>query len=200
MTVKPGQEWGTEVATPIDAIEVSSDRALATRISAGDSRPVLLRGGDLHRSLGSPAGRTGVVRRLPIDILHVTADDVERCAVAHVIVRNPGLLGWWRGPIVCVGNVDHVGAADVLPRAHPNDGRLDILEVDPEMTIRARLQASRRLTTGTHLPHPAITTRQSRQATFTFGRPLALWVDGVACGSVRALRVTVEPDAADVYA
>ena len=51
-------------------------------------------------------------------------------------------------------------AHDVAPRAHPNDGRFDVVEVSAAMPARARLQAWRRLATGTHVPHPDITTRR----------------------------------------
>ena len=55
-------------------------------------------------------------------------------------------------------NADRIGAWDVAPRAHPNDGQLDVVEVDASMGLRDRWQASRRLATGTHVPHPAIHT------------------------------------------
>ena len=78
------------------------------------------------------------------------------------------------GPIVAVMNVDRLGRWDVAPRAHPNDGALDVVEVDAAMGVRARWQARRRLPTGTHVPHPAIRTRRGRpSAAWTFDRPLA---------------------------
>ena len=40
--------------------------------------------------------------------------------------------------------------------------------------------------------------RKIREETWTFERPLRLWVDGIDKGSVRSLRVAVEPDAATV--
>jgi diacylglycerol kinase family enzyme len=97
-------------------------------------------------------------------------------------------------------NVDHLGRWDVAPRAHPNDGWLDVLEVDPDMPARARWQASRRLASGTHVPHPDIAVRRVRGTTFTFGRPLGLWVDGVEQGSVSVLGVRVVADGGEVYA
>ena len=87
----------------------------------------------------------------------------------------------------------------MAPRAHPNDGVLDVIEVAATMPTRERWKARRRLPTGTHVPHPDITTRRVRHAAFAFERPLGLWVDGVARGTVRSLVVAVEPDAVEIY-
>ena len=67
------------------------------------------------------------------------------------------------------------------------------------MSLRARWQAWRRLRTGDHVPHPDITTRRIRAESFTFDRPVGVWVDGVDCGTVATLDVEVEPDAAEIY-
>jgi hypothetical protein len=199
VTVKAGEEWGRQVTTAVaDAVVVEGDAALAAAIPGiVGTRAVVARGGDLHRSLGAPTG--AATRRLPIDAIAVAADEHSFVAVAHVVARRRGRLGWWRGPIVAVMNVDHVGNWDVAPRAHPNDGWLDVVAIDGAMSRRARWQVLRRLPTGTHLPHPDIATRRVREATYSFDPPLGLTVDGVDRGTVRSLRVSVEPDAAEIY-
>lgn len=58
----------------------------------------------------------------------------------------------------------------------------------------------KRARTGTHLPHPQISTRHVAQLSTAFGRPLVIWVDGVRWGSAVDLTITVEPDALTVYA
>lgn len=200
MTIRRADDWGREVELPAEALTITTDAQLAAALSASPAPPVLVRGGDLHRAVGSPVGTGPVVRELPIDVLRVAADGVEGHAVAHVVARRGGALGWWRGPIVAVMNVDHVDDLDVAPRAHPNDGRLDVVEVAAAMPLRARWQARHRLRTGTHVPHPDIATRQVPAASFTFDRPLQLWADGVPIGQVRNLTVRVDPDASIVYA
>jgi hypothetical protein len=182
----------------IDTLEVRDDAELAAALSGSESRPLLVRGGDLHRSLGAPHGAAATTR-LPIDVIDVTADDRKLTAVAHVVARRRGRIGWWRGPFIAVMNVDHRGRWDVAPRAHPNDGWLDVVEVDEAMSWRSRWQAWRRLPTGTHLPHPDIETRRTRTETFAFDQSLGLWVDGVERGKVRSLTVAVRPDGAVVY-
>ena len=196
MTVQRGEAWGDEATAPSGATAVGSDADLTSAIGRGD-RPVV-RGGDLHRSLGAPTGEA-VTRRLPIDLIAVDADGTRFTAVAHVIARRRGRLGWWHGPIVAVMNVDHLGTWDAAPRAHPNDGWLDVIEVDASMKLRSRWQAWRRLRTGSHVPHPDITVRRVRTETFAFSSPLGLWLDGVARGTVRSLRVDVDADRAEVY-
>lgn len=198
MTVKPGSVWGEVVDAPNGALVLHRDDELAAAIERAELRPLVVRGGDLHRTAGAPTA-TGSAVRIPIDILRVTADGAPMTAVAHVLARRPGHLGWMRGRIVAAMNAEHVGRWDVAPRAHPNDGRFDLIEVAASMSARERWQALRRLSTGTHVPHPRIASRRSREETFTFDRPTGLWLDGVARGTVRSVTVRVVPDAAEIY-
>jgi hypothetical protein len=194
MTIRKGEDWGEVVPAPDDLVDVVSDAELAAEIEGGDGRPLRLRGGDLLTTVGGASTGTAL-RRLPIDVLRVESDAGSSTAVAHVVARR----SWWRGPVVAVMNVDRLGAWDVAPRAHPNDGRADVVEVDAAMGVRARWQASRRLPSGTHVPHPQLHVRRITDEVWTFARPLRLWVDGVERGTVRSLRVAVDPDAAVVH-
>lgn len=199
MTIRPGEPWGEVVTRPVDVERLDSDHELARRHLEGPQAAAMMTGGDLLAAVGGRS--TGdTVRRYPIDVVAVTLDDDTATAVAHVVARRAGPLGWWRGPLVAVLNVGNVATWDVAPRAHPNDGRLDVVEVDPAMSLRARWQARRRLPTGTHLPHPQIRTSRPTTATWTFDGPLTVWVDGVRRGRTRSLAVEIEPDAAVMLA
>jgi len=169
-----------------------SDSELAQLVA--DGRAVGVEGGDLFRAVGSP-GRRSVMQRVSVDALDVVVDGRPAVAVAHVIARH----SWWSGQIVAICNVGHVGAWNVAPRAHPNDGRVDIVEVDAAMSRRARWQARSRLRTGTHLPHPDLRVRSARSAVWEFVRPLKVWIDGVPSGDARHLEVLVRPDAFELY-
>jgi hypothetical protein len=193
VTIRPGETWGEPEEAPAGLVDVASDAALATHLATGDHPPLRVLGGDLLRSLG---GRSPGGWRFPIDVLRVTADGRELLAVAHVVARG---RSWWSGGVLAVMNVDHLGRWDVAPRAHPNDGRADVVTVDAAMGRRARWQAWRRLPTGSHLPHPAITTERAAHGSWTFEPPRRLWLDGVARGTVRSLEVAVAPDAAVVH-
>ncbi len=194
MTIEKGRPWGVAVDRPDDLLVVDSDAALARVLVEGAGRPVGPSAGDLHRSLGSPPPRRDM-QRLPIDLLRCRIDERTAVAVAHVVMRS----SWWRGPIVAAMNVDHVGGWNVAPRAHPNDGRFDVIEVASSMTVRQRWQARSRLPGGTHVPHQAITTTAVRDHSWQFERAISVWVDGVRAGSARAVAIEVVPDAAEVF-
>lgn len=200
MTIRPGEPWGEVVDRPAPrASTVAADDAAAAAVIAGAATvDVVITGGDFVRTVGR-ASSGEAVRRYPVDVLRVDADGRPWTALAHVVVRRRGPLGWWWGPLRAVMNVGTMGPWDVAPRAHPNDGRLDVVEVDAAMSVRARRQARRRLRTGTHIPHPAISMKRPTSVSWRFDEPLGLWIDGVAQGRVRALDVRVDPDAAVVH-
>lgn len=190
MTIRRGEPWGTPVERPPDLCVVESDAQLAELVDGGSAVPVGVSGGDLHRALGRPADRREM-QQLPIDRLLVTVDDVEYTAVAHVVARR----GWWRGRIVAIMNVDHLGDWNVAPRAHPNDGRFDLVDVEPSMSLRERWQARSRLGSGSHLPHPRIAVRAATEFFVRFERPHSIWIDGRRVPDARSLAVEIEPDA-----
>jgi hypothetical protein len=189
VTIKKGEEWGTPSARPDDLVVAGTDAELAALVTRNPSGSYGLNGGDLFRSLGAPAAREPM-QRLPVDAMLVDIDGERRLAVAHVVARN----GWWTGPIVVASNCGYVGEWNVAPRAHPNDGRVDVIEVDPAMPVRQRFQARRRLPLGTHLPHPHLATRVVESAAWTFDVPIAVHLDGVRQGMCSRLGVEVSPD------
>ena len=194
MTIRRGQEWGVTVARPEALVVAADDFALAQLVLVEPHGCYGLSGGDVFRSLGSPEPRDPV-QRLPMDALAVTIDDREMLAVAHVIVRR----GWWRGSLLAVMNADHAGAWNVAPRAHPNDGRFDVVEVDAAMSLRHRWQARGRLPHGTHVPHPDIGVRTAADGSWAFAGPRRVWIDGVAVGAATRLAVTVLPDHFEIH-
>lgn len=210
MTIKRGEPWGTTGPPPPGLELVSSDRELfelVNRVRCAEATipPIGLLGGDLCRALGGAGDaarfRSGEVALLPVDLLRVELGDGDRTrtwrAAAHVVLRR----GWWRGPLVAVLNSQFIGSWDVAPRAHPNDGRADLVEVDEHMPVSQRWQAWRRLPTGAHLPHPMIRARQAREFELPGFAGARLYLDGRRLevgGLVEgvSLRVVVEPDAA----
>jgi YegS C-terminal NAD kinase beta sandwich-like domain len=190
MTIRKGQPWGEPAERPADLFVAASDAELSAALLGDLNRPIGVSAGDLHRSIGSPPDRREM-QRLPVDALQVTADGVRFTAVAHVVVRR----NWWRGRVVAAMNVDHLGSWNVAPRAHPNDGRLDLVEVDVAMRPRERWQAKGRLPAGTHVPHPRIRTLTATEVAWEFDRPHGVWIDGVRRTKARSVAVAVEPDA-----
>ncbi len=208
MTIKPGEPWGRTIDRPIDLVVVAGDPELARHLASTrdgpGGPPVFAVDGDFARTLGGPLldGRL-TVNELPVDLVDIRLDGgaVTATACAHVIIRNRWWRGgWWRGSVVVVMNAEFIGDWDVAPRGHPNDGRVEVFEIGPTFGVRHRWQARRRVRSATHVPHPGIDTRTVRAASWTFGVPMSIAVDGRRIGSASAVEVTVAADAAVVYA
>ena len=210
MTIRRGEDWGRTGRPPVDLVWFVDDASAARAVDEG-AREIGLGGGDMARTLGAGAGAgAGAVVddsavSFPIDVIEVTSADGRRVvALAHVVIRHRWWR-WWRGPIVAVMNAQFIGRWDVAPRGHPNDGRLEVLEVDSTMSIRQRFLAGRRLPTGAHIPHPLVRARSSAELTVPVppsasvmvdGQP---WIDGSSPSSSSpselTLRIRAVPDA-----
>lgn len=185
MTIRRGEPWGVEVPRPVDVRLAHSDRDIA----ATDG-PVALAGGDIFRTLGSPAPRDPVLR-VDLDAIEVDlGDGRQHLAAAHVVIRR----SWWRGRVIACMNADHIGDRNVAPRAHPNDGVVDVVECDPSMRLRDRWTARARLAAGTHLPHPDIHVARVTERSWRFDRAHRVWVDGVDVGRSHQVEVRCVPD------
>lgn len=208
MTIKPAEGWGRVIERPANLVAVTDDASLATHLEAirqdPTLPPVIVSGGDLARTVGG-VGRSGAGRRtvneLPIDLLTVRLGDADPItACAHVVARSPWWRGsWWRGPVLVVMNAEFLGAWDVAPRGHPNDGRAEVFEAGTDLTLRQRVAARKRLRTATHIPHPAIATRSIRQGSWSFAKPMTIIVDGRRCGRRNTIEIVVTPDAAIIH-
>ena len=201
MPIRPGEDWGEARRLPSDGLVVATD-AEATEIvtaarRAGSPIPTLgLVGGDLCRTVGGRGDRTRLDHAdavtLRCDVGSALLDGRLVWFVSHLVLRR----SWLRGPIVAVMNAGHLGRWELAPRAHPGDGRLDIVEAD--LGLIDRLKAWRRLPAGAHVPHPGISTRRVAAAQFDFTRPMRVDIDGVGSGTVQHASIRVEPDALDV--
>jgi len=210
--IEPGQPWGRPVDAPAGLVSIDSDAALAEALASPSPVPVLLAGGDLARGLGarpeaslrcdadsadaSSSSKSKHCRELPIDALAVRLDERVITAVAHVLIRS---RIWLLGPILFIGNTGFVGRLEVVRRGHPNDGRFEVVEVDPSMSPRQRILGLRRMRAGTHLNHPLVTSTHASSFAREFERPVPVWVDGRRIGRVSRLEVEIIADAAVIY-
>jgi YegS C-terminal NAD kinase beta sandwich-like domain len=217
VTIRKGEAWGELRAVPEGTVFVRHD-AGARRVAESARRaddpipPLGLAGGDLWRTMGgrqatanivpvehggfrlrrSPDGvEGGEVTVAPVDLGSVLIDGRQHWFVAHLVARH----SWWHGRVVAAMNAEFIGAWDVAPRGHPNDGRLDVLDVGPGLSLRDRLRAWRRLPSGTHVPHPAIRQERVAAVQVEFDRPTPVWLDGERVGEGRRLSIRLEPDA-----
>ena len=203
MTIRRGQDWGSAGALPADGVVVRTDGEARAVVEgarrSGASLPMLgLLGGDLARTLGGRGDedrlRSDDARQLPVDVGSVLLDGRQFWFVAHLVARR----SWWRGRIVAAMNAQYLGEWDVAPRTHPNDGRLELVDVDPSFRVGDRLKARRRLPSGTHVPHPGIGEQRVAAWQATFNPALRVWLDGQPLGPITNVSLRVEPDALTV--
>ena len=92
-------------------------------------------------------------------------------------------------------NAEFVGNWDVAPRAHPNDGMLDVISVPRSFGIGDRMKARSRLPHGGHLPHPGISVERTAACRATFAPGLRVHLDGAPLvGVAHEVSVQLEPD------
>lgn len=196
MPIVRGGDYGDAVPLPAGSPVVSTDAELRAividRRARGREIPVVgLAGGDLCRTLGGRGDRARLggpeARTFPVDLGVVVADGVESYFVAHLVV------GRVFGGGTVVMQAQWLGDADLGPRSHPGDGRLDVTTGD--LPIAQRRLARRRARTGTHLPHPGLRHEQVERLVIESTRPRPVLVDGVSLGRRRRIEVTIEPDA-----
>jgi hypothetical protein len=205
MTIEKGRTWGRPAIElpPGPRVTAHSDAEAGTAVEqarrAGAAPPVvILLGGDLCRTVGGTGDATHAdgtdAIALPCDIGSVLLDGRQHWFVAHLVARR----SWWRGRLFAAMNAQFFGRYDVAPRGHPNDRRLDVVDVDPRFGLADRFKAWRRLPSGTHVPHPRIRVQSTAALQTTFDPPLRIWLDGVDRGEVANVSLRVEADALTV--
>lgn len=206
MVIGKGEAWGEPCVPPPDLVTAADDAelgSLAAEAFADGRRLVAeVRSGDLAATLGVRAGDgSGGTRAVEdrmaftIDLGFASLDDGEpRPFVAHLVAHRT----LWAGSFVVVMNAAWLGRWYLGPRAHPNDGLLDITE--GSLSLRQRLLARSRVRTGSHLPHPEL--RATRKATWEgrFDRPTEVVLDGRSAGPARLVRAWIEPDCLTLFA
>jgi hypothetical protein len=207
--IEAGGAWGEPVADLEELagrrlIDGSGDDVALAIVTADHPEDVLRfvpsRACDFARAIGlrgTPAG-AAVLRCDAIQIR-----DGGAAVNAIVFGVAPDRARWWhrrhsvmvevdgrrvgeaRAFGVVVANGQYLRGADVVPRGHPGDGRIEVQVYALRPGERSRMRS--RLARGTHVPHPRIAQRSGRRVTVRWtsgrgmrGRP---WeVDGHAAG------------------
>ena len=212
MTISKHGLYGTPVSRPTTLHVLQSDLEIAQHYSSGDTATTCtVTQGSIAQALGISSGRiqdpepNQQMTLVDIDLLQIdyrtttpsTANSsaTSRIVVAGTIAIQHRIL---LSTCLILSNSGLLRSRDVLPRAHPNDGFVDVLEVDPKISIRQRAIAWRRSATGSHLPHPSF--RVSRSIDFQWsGSPAHMIADGVTYKGVVWLQCTVLADAMKLY-
>lgn len=207
MTISRLSPYGTSVVRPQHLGVLHSDREIASDFGKGDQNVFnTVIQGSIAQALGitsdvSEIETRALVTHVLIDLLHVefgTAETQKKplsiVVAGSIVLQHHTLLKTH----LIISNSGILRGRDVLPRAHPNDGYVDVLEIDKAITVRQRLSAWRRATTGSHLPHPQI--RASRSTEFEWsGRASRMVADDVTFAGVVWLRCKVLADATSLY-
>lgn len=194
MTIRPGEDWGSASTVPFECPLLSDDAAVAR--STGHVR---LSGGDIHRSLGSPSPPRGgqPCTALPVDLLVVEVAMYDGCT-RRLRAGSSVVIGRWMSRRRWLGvlNTGFLGRFNLAPRAHPNDGEFEVVQIDAAMQLRQRREARRRSITGSHIPHPHVNvTRKTRVHVEREGWADVLRIDGIRQKRWCSVTVSIEPDA-----
>ncbi len=199
MPISKGEPWGVELdAAPTDTVTCADDAALAAAVwsarnkatpGVGGSAPLFrIEDGDTLRTIGGPgSGRLALSMDVCQVMLGNRPDPIPM--VAHVIARRR----WWRGDAAAVMNAAWLGEWYLGPKAHPNDGLVDV--TSGSLGVRDRFEAKRRAPAGGHLPHPNLRVERRSEWSHTFESPLEVFIDGVSHGRHPAISVLVHADA-----
>ncbi|MEY2418243.1 MAG: hypothetical protein QOG90_923 [Actinomycetota bacterium] len=193
MVIKPGQPWGEPAGHTAEEVVADSDRAMSRALDEArrGNHPFptfRVTGGDLFRTLGGASGMA-----FPLDVGEVLIDGRLHFFAAHVLIQPTG----WRHFVVAM-NTPWMGEWNFGPKAHPNDGVLDVYEAN--LNRFEWRQVRRRLPTGSHLPHPRIEGHRTKAMMFEFAKGAAVKIDGEAVGAAKHFALRVLPDAITVIA
>jgi hypothetical protein len=212
IVIRPGEPWGSPAASPPDLEVAGDDAALAAAVRTAPGALVAFHPGaasDLARAVGLRPDTAGGRTEVPIDAIRL--EDGRTAANIVVLGSAPDRLRWttrspaievradgeqWfagRATTVVVANGQFLRGADLVPRGHPGDGRLELHVYAARRGERRAMR--RRLRSGAHLPHPRIRTRVARSIEVRALGPLALEVDGIRAESVSTLALEVVPGA-----
>jgi diacylglycerol kinase family enzyme len=215
--MKKGQPWGRPATRPADQVVYGNDRALAAAATAAPG--ALIRfvpdgGSDLAAAVGLRGGNEAApiaadgATELPMDVLVlgdgalvvnmlVVGTPPERVArTTRSFEARVHLDGrtWFAGRcttvVVAVGQWRH--GIDLVPRGHPRDGRVEVQAYGLRPGERRALR--RRLATGSHLPHPRISTGLARAVEIVTSRTVPIDADGAARAGADRLAATVRPE------
>lgn len=199
MTIQRGQEWGVPITVKSAFSVLNSDQQLQ---STAPDEICFMASGDIATTVGSPSPPTeGDTRRLvDIDAILCTVHFTD--GTTKIVHSGGGIfIGTLLRPfpaqqrLVVVTNTGLHRGCNYAPRAHPNDGKFDVVQFGADMSLRERVMAKNRLGTGTHVPHPKISVQQHTE--FRVDRQTQserLLIDDMSMSHWRSIEMSLLPD------
>ncbi|MBL89175.1 MAG: hypothetical protein CL517_02725 [Actinobacteria bacterium] len=200
MNLNKGDSWGSATSLPADGLVVQSNEDLFKQINAykrnEKTLPVFgLLGGDLWRTLGGRSDRSRLHKEgaagVNVDLGCILLDGKIFWFSSHVLIGKK-----FFGEMILISNVAYYGKMNVAPKAHPGDGRLDVLKID--LNFGQKLKALRRAASGTHVPHPGIRYERVKAEQFDLPKNSCVRIDGQKVGNFSNVSFRIEEQALKV--
>ena len=197
MNIEKGRSWGSLSPLPPDGVIIKTNKELLEKVNdckrQGIDLPTFgLLGGDLWRTLGGRRAEErlygGEATTLDIDLGCALLDGKIFWFCAHMFIGSK-----LKGEKIFISNVAHYGKTNPAPKAHPGDGKFDMLEV--KLSPFQTFKAVKRVSAGTHIPHPGIKYRQVSSEQFSFGKKLSIGIDGKNIGKFSTVSIRIENEA-----
>jgi hypothetical protein len=197
MNIEKGRSWGSLSPLPPEGVIIKTNKELLEKVNdckrQGIDLPTFgLLGGDLWRTLGGRRAEErlygGEATTLDIDLGCALLDGKIFWFCAHMFIGSK-----LKGEKIFISNVAHYGKMNPAPKAHPGDGKFDMLEV--ELSLFQTFKAVKRVSAGTHIPHPGIKYRQVSSEQFSFGKKLSIEIDGKNIGKYSTVSIRIENEA-----
>ena len=197
MNIEKGRSWGSLSPLPPEGVIIKTNKELLEKVNdckrQGIDLPTFgLLGGDLWRTLGGRRAEErlygGEATTLDIDLGCALLDGKIFWFCAHMFIGSK-----LKGEKIFISNVAHYGKMNPAPKAHPGDGKFDMLEV--KLSPFQTFKAVKRVSAGTHIPHPGIKYKQVSSEQFSFGKKLSIEIDGKNIGKYSTVSIRIENEA-----
>ena len=197
MNIEKGRSWGSLSPLPPEGVIIKTNKELLEKVNdckrQGIDLPTFgLLGGDLWRTLGGRRTEErlygGEATTLDIDLGCALLDGKIFWFCAHMFIGSK-----LKGKKIFISNVAHYGKTNPAPKAHPSDGKFDMLEV--KLSPFQTFKAIKRISAGTHIPHPGIKYKQVSSEQFSFGKKLSIEIDGKNIGKFSTVSIRIENEA-----
>jgi YegS C-terminal NAD kinase beta sandwich-like domain len=210
--IRRGEPWGRPASGPPDLEIRGDDRALAAGVAAAPGALIRYQpasGSDVARAVGLHPGSSPAGTELSMDAIELAGGGIalnmvilgappdrltrlRRSFAARIRVDDADLFdGTAATVLIAVGQ--WLRGRDVVPRGHPGDGRAELQVYRLKRSERRNMR--RRLTEGSHLPHPRILARSARSVEIDARSPMPVEIDGERARAVTRLAVQIRPDA-----